>query len=491
MSKDKNEPTSSKQRSDEAKSAAPPTAFRNRMSLEKKLGIAFIGMLLVIFFSVLGVRLSNIDTDDERVEVNIGGPASVAQSMTPPTATLPLTPTNVAERMPSPVPAATMPQAPTTNMPPPRYAAAAPAAAPAPNFTAAPTSPTYGPPSGGPSTAGSRYASTALSNAMLPPPTTTMTPPPSSPLPPPTNLSNSPISGGNTNPMRATSPPPSGAPYGGSPYGGSSPAGAATPTPPGASLTAVTPTTTAPSPPPSFSPTNTPTNMEPRPIGNSAASAQPLSRDPGVASIGFGSGTTSNPTSMTAVPPQSAISPSSRYSTPSSPATLTETNPPTTIAVAAAPPSAPRPQAYVVAPGDSFWSIAEKTYGDGSYYRALFAFNSDRYPHAEDVRTGSVLDVPTADVLRAKYPELCGPNAGPVAAGGVSPAMTGRTGVAVAGKTYVVQDGDTLFDIARRQLGKAAYWSEIYNLNRAALGENLERLQPGTELILPAIPAQP
>lgn len=164
-------------------------------------------------------------------------------------------------------------------------------------------------------------------------------------------------------------------------------------------------------------------------------------------------------------------------------------SPPTATPLTANPQAiavAPQAKPYVVAPGDSFWSIAQQAYGDGSYYRALFAYNSDRYPHAEDVRTGSVLDVPSVEVLKSKFPELCTGGGATIAAGGESPAMTGRTNVAVAARTYVVQEGDTLFDIARRQLGKASYWSEIYNLNRAVLGENLEQLKPGTELMLPA-----
>jgi nucleoid-associated protein YgaU len=49
----------------------------------------------------------------------------------------------------------------------------------------------------------------------------------------------------------------------------------------------------------------------------------------------------------------------------------------------------------------------------------------------------------------------------------------------------VVEEGDTLFDIARYELGKASRWSEIYDLNRQALGEDMDYLRPGTQLILP------
>jgi nucleoid-associated protein YgaU len=48
-----------------------------------------------------------------------------------------------------------------------------------------------------------------------------------------------------------------------------------------------------------------------------------------------------------------------------------------------------------------------------------------------------------------------------------------------------VQEGDTLFDIARYELGKAARWAELYELNREAIGNDIDFLRPGMELILP------
>ncbi len=53
-------------------------------------------------------------------------------------------------------------------------------------------------------------------------------------------------------------------------------------------------------------------------------------------------------------------------------------------------------------------------------------------------------------------------------------------------RTYVVREDDTLFDIARRELGKSSRWVEIYELNRERLGEDFEYLTPGMEIALPA-----
>jgi len=51
-------------------------------------------------------------------------------------------------------------------------------------------------------------------------------------------------------------------------------------------------------------------------------------------------------------------------------------------------------------------------------------------------------------------------------------------------RTYDVSEGETLFDIARRELGKASRWVEIYDLNCMILGERIHPA-PGTQLLLP------
>ncbi|RMG00201.1 MAG: LysM domain-containing protein [Planctomycetota bacterium] len=75
------------------------------------------------------------------------------------------------------------------------------------------------------------------------------------------------------------------------------------------------------------------------------------------------------------------------------------------------------------------------------------------------------------------------------------PASSGNTGVVdryaysqptnTNFREYVVREGDTLFEISRRELGRASRWMEIYNLNRTRLGDRLEHLEPGTTILLP------
>lgn len=55
-----------------------------------------------------------------------------------------------------------------------------------------------------------------------------------------------------------------------------------------------------------------------------------------------------------------------------------------------------------------------------------------------------------------------------------------------ATRGYQVHAGESLFDIARYELGSAARWIEIYDLNTASLGDQLESLPDGTRLVIPA-----
>ena len=86
------------------------------------------------------------------------------------------------------------------------------------------------------------------------------------------------------------------------------------------------------------------------------------------------------------------------------------------------------------------------------------------------------------------YPDLCPSperrQAVRQRASSVRGASTRLTGEGV----YTVEEGDTLYDIARYKLGKGARWPEIYELNRDALQDNFDYLTPGMKLLLPDAP---
>ena len=138
---------------------------------------------------------------------------------------------------------------------------------------------------------------------------------------------------------------------------------------------------------------------------------------------------------------------------------------------------------YVVQPNDNYWIIAEKIYGNGAYFKALFEHNQLRHPRNDKLQVGDVLDAPPVTTLADRYPEICPrPRKVPTARQTLQPASTRHH---AGDRVYVVGEGDTLFDIARHELGRAARWTEIYDLNRDVLGEDFDYLRPGTELVLP------
>jgi|GEM_PF-6641805 len=52
-------------------------------------------------------------------------------------------------------------------------------------------------------------------------------------------------------------------------------------------------------------------------------------------------------------------------------------------------------------------------------------------------------------------------------------------------KVVVLKSGETLADVARRELGSAGKWSKLYKVNRSTIGDNPDMVQPGTKLIIP------
>ena len=141
---------------------------------------------------------------------------------------------------------------------------------------------------------------------------------------------------------------------------------------------------------------------------------------------------------------------------------------------------------YTVLPNDSLWSISEKAYGTGGYFKALGEYNRAHLPRLDRLTVGNTLTVPPASTLEQNFPSLCPKQRKSAVVKPCSQQVSAQPRRANGGNVYVVEEGDTLFDIARYELGKASRWTEIYDLNRDVLGEDFDYLQPGIELALPA-----
>ncbi len=151
------------------------------------------------------------------------------------------------------------------------------------------------------------------------------------------------------------------------------------------------------------------------------------------------------------------------------------------------------PRAFVAVPaeptamvqsGDSHWTIAQRVYGDGNYFRALYKHNRHEFPHPDDLPTGRLVKVPPVEHLRQQYPDMC-----PRAKSSVSQVSysSGRHALpSSAHRSYSVQSGESLFDIARFELGQASRYVEIIRLNPERLPANQTGLLPtGLQLRLP------
>jgi nucleoid-associated protein YgaU len=150
---------------------------------------------------------------------------------------------------------------------------------------------------------------------------------------------------------------------------------------------------------------------------------------------------------------------------------------------------APKPGQYVVQPNDNYWTISKAVYGDGGFFKAIYEHNRRQHPKAERLQVGEVLFIPDAATLQKLYPDLC-PKPGRVAA----PQRTMQASARIHSpgtKVYVVEEGDTLFKIAKDQLGNPSRWGEVYQLNRELLGKDYDYLKPGTELLIPATESRP
>lgn len=138
---------------------------------------------------------------------------------------------------------------------------------------------------------------------------------------------------------------------------------------------------------------------------------------------------------------------------------------------------------YTARPNDNFYTISKKVYGTGAYFEALAKFNAAKYPTANQIRIGDIVETPPVGTLEGRYPELCPKPEHRDAARRRSQAVSGRS---LAGRrVYVVQEGDNLFDIARFELGARAKVADLIELNRDVLGDHINYLTPGMRLVLP------
>ena len=135
------------------------------------------------------------------------------------------------------------------------------------------------------------------------------------------------------------------------------------------------------------------------------------------------------------------------------------------------------PVKYVVKEGESSWKIAEAFYGCGENYVDI--------EDANDLEEDQLLEV-GQELLIPRTAVICNLDRAVVRTGDET--ETNIQEAVIETETYLgyqVQLGDSLWLIAERELGDGMRWVEIYDLNRAEVGQNPDLIYPGTTLVIP------
>lgn len=124
---------------------------------------------------------------------------------------------------------------------------------------------------------------------------------------------------------------------------------------------------------------------------------------------------------------------------------------------------------YQVQGGDTFWTLSQRKYGSGKFFRALADYNKAQVPDVNQLKLGQALRIPPKAVLEAQMAAEAGSRPDGGAAPAANAAADAADAAALAGRHHRVKKDDNLFNIARDELGHGARWTEIYELNRDRL----------------------
>ncbi|MGD9125889.1 MAG: LysM peptidoglycan-binding domain-containing protein [Planctomycetia bacterium] len=141
---------------------------------------------------------------------------------------------------------------------------------------------------------------------------------------------------------------------------------------------------------------------------------------------------------------------------------------------------------YIVKPHQTYYSISKEVYGIEAYFKALAEVNRSSIPDENRLKVGDRIKTPDRTELERTYPDLCPSPKRVAAMERRSKIVNNGPRYGGSGRQYIVQSGDTLYDIARYELGDAARWTDIYKLNRQLLGDSFDYLTPGLKLDMPS-----
>ena len=136
----------------------------------------------------------------------------------------------------------------------------------------------------------------------------------------------------------------------------------------------------------------------------------------------------------------------------------------------------------VTVEGDSFFTIAQQVYGDAKWFSLLYEFNRARVGDSVELKPGTRIATPPLESLREAVENRKATR--PVDTLDKPFALT-----VPGNRVYQSTGKESLFDIARDQLGNASRFDEIIRLNRQRLPQGANQttiLNPKTPIELPA-----
>jgi nucleoid-associated protein YgaU len=136
---------------------------------------------------------------------------------------------------------------------------------------------------------------------------------------------------------------------------------------------------------------------------------------------------------------------------------------------------------YQVHPKDTLRSIARNWLGDEKLAEALLDFNKTRIPDARHLNSHLTLTFPRSRFAKKTDETTTKQETATSVPAGMKKDSVTATDVPAGDKKYVVKEGDTLYGIAARELGKGSRFGEIKTLNNLTS----DMLKKGQTLQLP------
>lgn len=127
---------------------------------------------------------------------------------------------------------------------------------------------------------------------------------------------------------------------------------------------------------------------------------------------------------------------------------------------------------YVVKKDDTLKKIAQEQLGGSHRWKYLYEFNKERIKNPDALEAGTAIIIPIEQEEQRKkldYEDYEGKTEEPTASDV---------------RSYTVEKNDSLWKIAKQQLGNGNRWKEIYELNRDKI-KNSNKLRPGTKIVIP------